>query len=72
LIDPRRVACRSGAYSMLHFRFEMGGDKTKRYQKMKWRQRAHLGSMRIKCDLARRRDVVDRRRGDTGEGKGRR
>jgi hypothetical protein len=58
-----------------HFSFcsKRGGDGMKRCQKMKRRQRAHLvGSMRMKCDTARQRDNVSRRRGGTGEGKGRR
>jgi hypothetical protein len=34
------------------FQFERGCDRTKRCQKMKQRQRAHLGSMGRKCDTA--------------------
>jgi hypothetical protein len=45
---------------------------TKRYRKIKQRQRAHLDSMEKKCDITRRRDNVDRMRGDIGEGKRRR
>jgi hypothetical protein len=40
-------------------------DGTKDYRKIKWRQRARLGSMRRKSDPTRRRD-------DIGEEKGRR
>jgi hypothetical protein len=43
-----------------------------RCRKMKRRQRGHLGSKESKHDTARWRDDVGRRRGDTGEGKGRR
>jgi hypothetical protein len=57
---------------MLQFQFERGGDGTKRYWKMKWRQRAHLGSMGRKCDTVRWHDDVGRRRGGTEEEKGRR
>jgi hypothetical protein len=35
----------SGEDSMLWFQFEKGGDGTNHCQKMKQRQRAHLGSM---------------------------
>jgi hypothetical protein len=66
------VAGGGGADSMLRFRLERGGDGSKRCQKMKRRQRAHLGSMRRKRDKARRHDDVGRMRGGTGEGKGRR
>jgi hypothetical protein len=38
-------------------------------RKMKQRQRAHLDSMERKCDTARWRGDIDRRRGDTEEGK---
>jgi hypothetical protein len=72
LDGPRRVACGAGADSMLQFWLKMGGNGTKRYQKMKRRQGACLGSMGRKRDPARHRDDVDRRRGGTGEGKGRR
>jgi hypothetical protein len=44
----------------------------KHCQKIKWRHRAHLGSMGRKYDTVRRCDDVDWRRGDTGKGKGRR
>jgi hypothetical protein len=69
---PGRVACGGGADSMLQFQLERGGDRTKRCQKMKWRQRTHLGSMGRKRDMTRWCDNVGRRRDDTGEGKGRR
>jgi Zn-dependent M16 (insulinase) family peptidase len=61
-----------GVDSMLQFRLKMRGDETKHYQKMKRKLRAHLGSMRRKCDTARRCGDVGRRRGRTIEGKGRR
>jgi hypothetical protein len=38
---------------MLRFRLERADDRMKRYQKMKRRQWAHLGSMKKKCDTAR-------------------
>jgi hypothetical protein len=57
---------------MLPFRFERGGDGTKRCQKMKQRQRVHLGSMGRKRDTTWWRDDIGGRRGGTGEGKGRR
>jgi hypothetical protein len=52
---------------MLQFWFEMGGDGTKRYRKMKRRRRAHIGSMGSKCDTARRCDDVGQGRGGIGE-----
>jgi hypothetical protein len=39
---------------MLQFRFERGGDGTKRYRKLKRGQRAHLDLIRSKYDTARR------------------
>jgi hypothetical protein len=44
----------------------------KHYWKIKWRQRTRLDSMVRKRDTVQRRDDVGRRRGGTGEGKGRR
>jgi hypothetical protein len=38
--------------SMLQFQSERGGDGTKRYRKIKWRQRTRLGSMERKHDTA--------------------
>jgi hypothetical protein len=61
-----------GVYSILQFQIEKGCDGTKRCQKMKWMQRARLGSMGRKCDTTWRRGDIDRRRGGTEEGKGRR
>jgi hypothetical protein len=49
-----------------------GGDGIKHCQKMKWRQRARLGSMERKRDITQWHDIVDQRRDDTKEGKGRR
>jgi hypothetical protein len=69
---PRKVAGGGGMDSMLWFQLERGGDGLKRYQKMKRRQRARLGSMRRKHDTARRHDDVGQRRGGAGEGKRRR
>jgi hypothetical protein len=63
------VAGGGGVDSMLQFWLEMRGDGTNYCQKMKWRQRARLGSMGRKRDTAQRGDVC-RRRGDTREGKG--
>jgi hypothetical protein len=62
----KRVAGGGGTDSMLQFWLERGGDG------MKQMQRARLGSMRRKCDTTQRHDNVDRRRGGTGEEKGRR
>jgi hypothetical protein len=57
---------------MLQFWLERGDDETKRWQKMKRRQRTHLGSIVRKRDTAWQRDNVARRRGDTEVGKERR
>jgi hypothetical protein len=46
-----RVSYSGDADSMLQFQLERGGDRTKHYQKMKRRQRAHLGSMGSKHDM---------------------
>jgi hypothetical protein len=45
-----RVACGDGVDSMLQFRLERGGDRIKRYQKMKRMQRSHLDSVGRKHD----------------------
>jgi hypothetical protein len=71
-ISPCRLKNIGGANSILWFRLEKGGDKMKRCQKMKWRQRACLGSMERKHDTALLCGNVGLRRGDTREGKGRR
>jgi hypothetical protein len=63
------VADDGGTNSMLQFRLERGGDRTKHYRKMKRRQRAHLGSIGRKRDRTRQRGDVDQRRGGTVEGK---
>jgi hypothetical protein len=55
---PGRVTYGDGVNSMFQFRLERGGDKTKRCQKMKRRQRAHLGSTGSKRDTVRQRDDV--------------
>jgi hypothetical protein len=57
---------------MLWFRLERGGNGTKRYRKMKYRQRARLCSMGRKRDMPWWRDDIARRISDTEEGKGRR
>jgi hypothetical protein len=57
---PGRVAGSSSVDSMLRFRFERGGDGTKRCWKMKRRQQAHLRSMERKCDMAQRRQPEER------------
>jgi hypothetical protein len=41
-----------GTNSILQFQLKREGDETKRCQKMKQRQQAHLSSMGIKCDVA--------------------
>jgi hypothetical protein len=69
---PGRVAYGGCADSILPFRLERGGDGTKRCQKIKRRQRTCLSSMGRKHDTVQWHDDVDRRRGSTGEGKGRR
>jgi hypothetical protein len=61
-----------GADSMIQFQLKRGCDRLKHYWKMKQRQRVHLGSMGRKCDTVRQRCDIDRRRGGTDEGKGRR
>jgi hypothetical protein len=70
LDGPRRMAGGGVVDSMFQFWLSRGGDRTKSCQKMKRRQRAHLGSMRRKRDTMRWHGDIDRRRGDTGEGKG--
>jgi hypothetical protein len=70
--SPGRVACCGGADSMLQFWLETGGVEMKHCRKMKRRQRSHLGSMRRKRDMMWWYDNIGRRRGGTGEGKGRR
>jgi hypothetical protein len=47
---PERVVGGDGADSMLWFGLKREGNRTKHYRKMKWRQRAHLSSIRRKCD----------------------
>jgi hypothetical protein len=69
---PGRVAGGGGADSMLQYWLERGGDGMKHYWKMKQRQRARLGYMGRKCDMAWWHHNVRRRRGGNGEGKGRR
>jgi hypothetical protein len=64
-----RVAFSGDMNSMLRFQLERGGNGTKHCRKMKCRQRARLGSMRRKSDMAQRCDDVDRTRGSTEEGK---
>jgi hypothetical protein len=70
--DSGRVVDDGGADSILHFWLEREDDGMKYYRKMKRRQRAHLDSMRMKYDTVWQREDVDRRRGGTEEGKGRR
>jgi hypothetical protein len=48
----RRVVRGGGTDSMLQFQLKRIGDGMKHCQKIKWRQRAHLGSMRKKRDTA--------------------
>jgi hypothetical protein len=69
---PGRVTYDSSANSMLQFRLKRRGYGSKRYQKMKQRQRACFSSMRRNCDTVRRCDDVGQRRGGTEERKGRR
>jgi hypothetical protein len=53
---PRRVTGGGDVDLILLFRLEGGGDEMKYYQKMKWRQRAPLGSMgRKRGDIGWRR-----------------
>jgi hypothetical protein len=56
---PSRVACVDCADSMLQFRLEIGGNGTKRYRMMKWRQRARLNSMGRKHDPVWWHDDID-------------
>jgi hypothetical protein len=67
-----RVADGGGADSIVRFRFEREGDEMKCCRKIKWMSQARLCSMRSKRDTTRWHDDVNRRRGDTGEGIGRR
>jgi hypothetical protein len=67
-----RVVDDGSADSMFLFRLEREDDGMKRYRKTKQRQRAHLDSIKMKCDMARRCGDVGRRRGGTEKGKGRR
>jgi hypothetical protein len=63
------VAGDGGADSMLQF---LLGDRMKRCQKIKRRQRARLGLMGRNRDTVQRHGDVGRRRWGTGEGKGKR
>jgi hypothetical protein len=49
---PRRVTGGDGADSMLQFWLNRGADGTKHCRKMKRRQRAHIGSMGRKRNMA--------------------
>jgi hypothetical protein len=69
---PGRVVGGGGVDSMLWFRLKRGGDGMKCCRKMRRRLRAHFGSIGRKRDIVRRCVDVDRRRGGTGEGKGKR
>jgi hypothetical protein len=69
---PERIACGGGADSMIQFQLKRGRNRTKRCRKMKRSQRARLGFVGRKRDMARRCDDIGRRRDGTGEGKGRR
>jgi hypothetical protein len=66
------VAYCGGVDLMLWFQLERGGDRMKHCQNIKWRHRAHLGSMERKYDTVWRCDDVGWRRGGTGKGKERR
>jgi hypothetical protein len=67
-----RVTDGDGVDSILWFQLEKGDDGMKCCQKMKRRQRGHLGSMGMKHDVVQQRGDDGRRRGGTVEGKGRR
>jgi hypothetical protein len=62
------VACNDDADSMLQFWLERRDDKTKRCQKIKRRQQAHLDSVGRKHNTTWRRENIGRRRGVTGGG----
>jgi hypothetical protein len=64
-----RVSDGGGVYSMLQFQLEGRDDGTKRCRKIKMRQRARLGSMGKKRDMAWWCGNVGQRRGGTVEGK---
>jgi hypothetical protein len=66
------VAYGGGANSMLQFQLEMRGDGTIRCRKMKWMQRARLGSIGRKRDMVSWRDDAGWRRCGTEEEKRRR
>jgi hypothetical protein len=71
--QPRRVAGGGGVDSMLQFWLERGGGEMKCYQKMKQRQRAHLGSMERKRDTAWQHDGMTMLvRGEVAPGRGKR
>jgi hypothetical protein len=67
-----RLVGGGGADSIFWFWLEMGGNRTKRYQKMMRRKRARIGSMGMKCDTTWLCGNVGQRRCGTKEGKGRR
>jgi hypothetical protein len=67
-VQQERVIDGGGVDSILQFRLERGGNKTKR----KRRHRTHFVSIERKCDTTRWFDDVGRMRGDTMEGKKRR
>jgi hypothetical protein len=52
LSGPRRIAYDGGADSLLQFQFKRGDNGTKCYRKIKRRQRARLGSMARKHNMA--------------------
>jgi hypothetical protein len=60
-----------GADSMHQFWLERGGDGMKRCRMIKRGQRARLGLMGWKHDMAQRHGDISQRRGGTEEGKGR-
>jgi hypothetical protein len=61
-----------GVDSMFRFRLERGDDGTKHCWKMKWRQRARLGSIGRKRDMTQWCGDIGQRGGGIEEGKGRR
>jgi hypothetical protein len=64
----RRVASSGDVDSMIRFQLKRGGVMMKHYRKIKQRQRAHLGSMRRKCDMTQQHGDVGWSRDDIGEG----
>jgi hypothetical protein len=71
-VGLERVIDGGGVDSIFQFHLERGCGGTKHCRKIKRSQRACLHSIGRKCDMVRRCDDVDPRRGSLGKGKERR